>query len=774
MARDEKKRKKDKNPSNEEADEVVKIKKKSKKQRLPSPPLAEEASGGYKKTKIKQKKNSKKKEEQEQGGTPEIYDDNGNDGQKMGEKEDDKNNNRKNKKNNLITDSRFTAAQFDPRFQRMPKRESKVVIDSRFTRMFSDKKFEPSSAPVDKRGKRKKDKAVNPLLHYYLHQEDKEEEEGQLAKVKEISAEVESEMDVLVEEDEENDSNDEEEQRPDASSSEEHSSTDDEDLDDDESVKSDIYRYLLASHEDTPVTETETHRLAVVNMDWHHIKAVDLYVVMSSCLPKGGQILSVTIYPSEFGLKCMEIEATRGPFALFDDDGSNEDSGDDSDIDNEKLRNYELNKLRYYFAVVVCDSSATASHIYKTLDGTELLETANVFDLRFIPDSMEFKHPPHDVAKEAPVNYKEPVFQTRALQHSQVKLTWEEDEPERKRILRRKFNLDQLDELNIYLASSEDSEEDDGNDEENDGQNNESSELPVSKVKRRKGVEELRALLLSGNDSDGDKSDDKDMEITFNTELEDLSKRILEKKDKKSETVWETVLRKRSEKKKARKSKSKYLEDDNSDYDDDEAPDQTDDFFVEEPSDTENKVGKKKSKTSSKKRDKDDNKKNNLRDIEKEQEASRAELELLLAEDQGPNNGPKGYNLKKTKKGKEKKGKEVALEDKLPDVDVSNDPRFSQLSKSHLYALDPTDPQYKRSAAFVRQRAAKQTKGSRDVEVPQEAFDIPEQDCNVVRDKEEVVSATSLPDGNNDFFSTVRSLKRNVGNLKNQSKGRKA
>lgn len=37
-------------------------------------------------------------------------------------------------------------------------------------------------------------------------------------------------------------------------------------------MNSDICRYLLASHEDTPVIESETHRLAVVNMDWDHIK----------------------------------------------------------------------------------------------------------------------------------------------------------------------------------------------------------------------------------------------------------------------------------------------------------------------------------------------------------------------------------------------------------------------------------------------------------------------------------------------------------------------
>jgi hypothetical protein len=98
---------------------------------------------------------------------------------------------------------------------------------------------------------------------------------------------------------------------------------------------------------------------------------------MNSCIPKGGNILSVSVYPSEFGLKCMDIEATHGPSALLDmkhNDGDADDDEDEnasdvnentcdgdedaSDVDedtsdededkiNNKLRTYELNKLRF-------------------------------------------------------------------------------------------------------------------------------------------------------------------------------------------------------------------------------------------------------------------------------------------------------------------------------------------------------------------------------------------------------------------------------------------
>lgn len=47
-----------------------------------------------------------------------------------------------------------------------------------------------------------------------------------------------------------------------------------------------------------------------------------------------------------------------------------------------------------------CDSVATSDYLYKTCDGVEFERSANMLDLRFIPDSMDFKHEPRDVATE--------------------------------------------------------------------------------------------------------------------------------------------------------------------------------------------------------------------------------------------------------------------------------------------------------------------------------------------------------------------------------------
>lgn len=186
------------------------------------------------------------------------------------------------------------------------------------------------------------------------------------------------------------------------------------------------------------------------------------------------------------------------------------------------------------------------------------------------------------------------------------------------------------------------------------------------------------------------------MEVTFNTGLEDLSKKILEKKDRKSETVWEAHLRKKQEKKKARKSKS--MDSDDS-YDSDREPvEESGDFFA---GDADNK------------NDKKDKKGKNL---DKEGEASKEELELLLGDDDG---NVKGYNLKR-KKSKGQKGKKEGMdEEKIPTIDY-DDPRFSSLFTRPDYALDPMDPQFKRSAAYVRQVAHKQHKGDMEREEERE------------------------------------------------------
>ncbi|XP_047319355.1 pre-rRNA-processing protein esf1 [Impatiens glandulifera] len=702
-------------------------------------------------------------------------------------------------KKDVVTDPRFSHVHYDPRFARARKQKTKVAIDSRFNRMFTDKNFSSSSAQVDKRGKpkpKKKD-GENPLKHYYSLEDD----EG---RIKEVSKESKSESDNDEANDEsesesddnelkrlkgkvqETGSEDEEDDDEDEGVDEdvesddnelkrlkgkvqETGSEDEEDDDEDESVDEDVESDRSSADttdttdsddeeeiysmehdnveqvENVPEIDKETHRLAVVNLDWNHVRAVDIFMLFTSFLPKGGKMLSVSIYPSEFGLKRMEEEAVRGPVGLFDDDDAKKDDIDDDDddddndeIDDDKLRAYELSRLRYYYAVVECDSVATADYLYKTCDGLEFERSSNKMDLRFIPDSMEFKHPPRDVATEAPSKYEGMDFHSKALQLSKIELTWDEDEPQRSKSLKRKFNADQLADMELkeFLASDDsESDSDDGDDDDKD------DIVEHKPEKKRKKQELYRALLQSGEGSDEDDDDNNkgDMEVTFNTGLEELSKRHLEKKDKESETVWEAYLRKKKEKKKSKKIRSKNSSDDESSgYDDEPRQDHADDFFIEEP--TVDKVDKKEKKQ---------------KGAVDEAEAGRAELELLLANDDGEiNTGLKGYNMKPKKKSKGKKGNKNSLEEiqedgKLPNVDYE-DPRFSSLFTSPLFALDPTDPQFKRSAVYARQLAQNQGKSGRE-----------EKGAKQKQNKEEVPEPiAAMPTVENDNLKSEESSKK--------------
>lgn len=51
----------------------------------------------------------------------------------------------------------------------------------------------------------------------------------------------------------------------------------------------------------------ETRRFAVVNMDWDNVSAMALLKLFETFKPKQGVIHSVTVYPSEFGKKRLEM-----------------------------------------------------------------------------------------------------------------------------------------------------------------------------------------------------------------------------------------------------------------------------------------------------------------------------------------------------------------------------------------------------------------------------------------------------------------------------------
>ena len=52
----------------------------------------------------------------------------------------------------------------------------------------------------------------------------------------------------------------------------------------------------------------ETSRIAIQNIDWTNIHALDLYVLLNSFCKGSQKVLKVEIYPSEYGMKEMAKE----------------------------------------------------------------------------------------------------------------------------------------------------------------------------------------------------------------------------------------------------------------------------------------------------------------------------------------------------------------------------------------------------------------------------------------------------------------------------------
>jgi NUC153 domain len=578
------------------------------------------------------------------------------------------------------------------------------------------------------------------------------------------------------------------------------SSSEDSSSDEEEEEEEDIDEIEFPSRESDKMPLGEvTHRIAVVNLDWDNIRAEDLMAVFSSFMPTGGRILKASVYPSEFGKGRMEKEEMEGPpkeiFASRrnpdqahsdSDDGeeANSDELRDEDEEDEKvkelmlkedkgdefnstqLRRYQLERLRYFYAIIEFSSKEVAKRVYDAVDGTEYLSTANFFDLRFVPEETDFSDDtPREECDELPDGYQPNDFVTDALQHSRVKLTWDADDNVRKKAQGKAFKggKKEIDENDIKAYLGTDSS-DNENDQTTGGVGEASdSNLPKKESERQR----MRALLGLSDQITKPKAGGPvgDMEITFTSGLagEPTGDSVFENEPEREETTKEKYIRKERERRQRRKEKLKSTKQGAVDSvtDKDMGPVEEaaendrlgfDDTFFSDPGEEQRMAAKRKEEKRQKREQR-------AADTAASA-AQRSELELLMVDDK--NTGIKHFNMneiEKAEKRARKKGKKgMRREDAAPVDDFKvnvSDPRFERLYESHEFAIDPTNPKFKATSAMRALLEEGRKRRSRD-----EYSEAIAEDAGGSQTKKQKKASLRMESGNEGWKKPVSKVKR--------------
>lgn len=416
------------------------------------------------------------------------------------------------------------------------------------------------------------------------------------------------------------------------------------------------------------------------------------------------------------------------------DGGDNAEEGDSYQM--EKLRQYQLNRLKYYYAVIELDSVATADILYKECDGLEYESTATKLDLRFIPDDVQFNdEEPREVCTALPdmQTYKPRLFTTTALQQAKVELTWDEMNMDRKDLCN-KLSSGKLDEvsdaeLRRFVAYSSEEEEEGGDDDEVEREVNSDGE----EISGKSSIEKYKNLLQEIQQKEEEKkSKNIEFEYSWGIGTQDKVKKLVEekKKSKDSElTPFEKIIEKKKDKKKLKKIERKKKlsgkggdgadndgegeEEDDGGWSSDDAPDDVDmndPFFAEEFANGEFDTTTKKSKKKKAKALAAAAAEANV-DGDKQ---IQAELALLM--DDGDSDQEKAhFSLKKIQdmenetKSKSKRKKKLQLKRKRTEIDADkklyednfninvDDQRFSSIYTSHHFNIDPTSSSFKKT-----------------------------------------------------------------------------
>ena len=492
---------------------------------------------------------------------------------------------------------------------------------------------------------------------------------------------------------------------------------------------------------DTEHTEEISTRLAICNMDWDRVGAEDLFLAMASFCPGKGSVRRVRIFLSEFGKKRLAEEEKLGPEELRMNENDQDSDSDDEQLlpqpgederrekkTMEKIRQYQINRLKYYYAVAEFDSEETANAVYGECDGSEYELSATRFDLRFVPDDMEFDvKDQKEVCDSAPdpEHYQPKLFMTTALQQGKVDLTWDETDPARLAAMKKAFEVDdeeceKNEELKKLIAFSDEEEDQVDNKLACGSDNSEDEEETKDAISKYKAL--LQEISTGKNHQDqgnvnAEDNEDGNMEMVFKDTT--VSKEEVDS-DPSEMTPWEQYLHKKREKRKRRLEKKTIDEkDDDIDeqvemekaFSDDDLPDgmDIDEFFKDEE---ETSKSSKKGKSNEKLSKKEIRKKRKLQDLEREKTA-KSDLNLLVMDsDEDRDHFDYKEIVKresKSKKRRLKKGSKPDEEKKVEDFELDiKDKRFHAVFENSNFNIDPSHPNFKKTKSMQKLISEKQ------------------------------------------------------------------
>uniref|UniRef100_A0A1I7XKG5 NUC153 domain-containing protein n=1 Tax=Heterorhabditis bacteriophora TaxID=37862 RepID=A0A1I7XKG5_HETBA len=255
-------------------------------------------------------------------------------------------------------------------------------------------------------------------------------------------------------------------------------------------LTNDINVEIDLAHLDNDAEQVEwaSRRLAVCNLDWDMVKCEDVLVLVNS------------------------FKETKLA-----------------------MRKYQMDRLKYYYAVIECDNEETASAIYEHCDGLQFESSGLKMDLRFVPDDMEFE-------------LKSCVSLTNG------RLAWDENDEQRAKRFEEAFINDGE---GADLVADSDSDMDDGKKEEN-----RKAILALLHHKDESGKLQVDWTTenIKGDDIDSDvnESDEGVIDSTkFSSDDEEIFKDIQTNptRDTEKKNTYKDYLEKRKAKRKEKKQK---------------------------------------------------------------------------------------------------------------------------------------------------------------------------------------------------------------------------